>query len=151
VFVPGLADRDGVAQQRPGFGRGQALRPGGVFGGLKEPVDRGPGDLQQLRLHRRGQPFRVEFPEGLKLGQPDAHGRGQVFTQGHPGEPPHADQDLQGVIAVGPPRGFRTTNFAGPFRLRAVDSARRALALDQHVTATRSSRISPLAGFDDFA
>ena len=61
-----------------------------------------------------------------------------------------AARAIRWVWMVVMPRGLRTIAFAGPFRLRAADSARWALALDHPVTVTSSSRITPLAVFDDF-
>jgi hypothetical protein len=62
---------------------------------------------------------------------------------------PASRQTMINAVSVSYPyvrgRGFRLAFRTIVFRFSAVDNARRALARDQPVTATRSSKILPLS------
>jgi hypothetical protein len=64
---------------------------------------------------------------------------------------PASRQTLINAVSVSYPyvrgRGFRLAFRTGVLRPSALDNARRALARDQPVTPTRSSRILPLSFF----
>jgi len=100
VLIPGPTNLNRVAQQRVGLRPRQTRQPAAIPGGLQHPVNCRTRHLQQLRSGLMNQTHVIQLIMLLKLGQSDAHRRGQILSAGPASQTPHLDQQLHRVIPI---------------------------------------------------